>query len=95
MRLTATDDGMVRTHDDLAALLRYALPGARVRLERLADDPRPETVRRARRVVLEMERIGGTVSAVDIVSLPVRADAIARRFVTLADSTVATFASRA
>ena len=77
--ITATDDRMVRTHDDLLTVLVYAVPGARVRLEPIREDPRPETVKRTRRLVISLDRAGGAIDAVDLVSLPVNAERIANR----------------
>jgi hypothetical protein len=93
--ITAADDGWVRTQDDLRDLLTYAVPGARVQLAPIPGDPRPETVRRTRRVVLSLDRVGGRLETTDLVSLPVRAEDLARRARQLADAAMTSTPGRA
>lgn len=82
----ATDREWLRTHDDAAAVLRYAAPGARVRIEPLAPthgafDP---AVSRSRRYVLTLEHMGQRpLHVADVYTLPVEPDALRARVASL------------
>lgn len=67
--VTATDDGFARTHDDAQALIRYAVPGARVEFSRV-----PEAREQTRRYTITVTRMGGKTEAVQgMYSLPAMA----------------------
>jgi hypothetical protein len=69
----AYDDGYARTHDDAQALIRYAVPGARVRFWK------PETTRgRSMSYEITVERWGRReVPVLGAYTIPAPADAIA------------------
>lgn len=72
--ITARDDGFIRTHDDAQALLRYAVPGARIEFTRLKTG-RDQT----RGYVISVSRIGSPVVAVEgAYSLPANAAQMAK-----------------
>lgn len=71
--ITATDDGYAHTHDDAQALIRYAVPGARVRFWQ------PATTRgRSMSYEITVERWGAKVAPVlGAYTLPAPASQIA------------------
>ena len=86
--IVARDDGIVRTHDEAAALLDSAAPGALVYLDRR---PKPTVRERAYEAsrqysVVLPEARHVTPSTCDVYTLPCRADALARRVRELADA---------
>ena len=84
MTATTNDDDMVRTHDEAAQVLRWAVPGAAVDVVPMRPGPGAE---RARRYVVTLARLGHReVSRIDVYALPMRADALARRARELADT---------
>lgn len=77
----------VTTHEDLARLLYYAVPGARVTMLALGADAAASALERAGRYVITLERIGhAPLVAVDSYALPALADPIARGAVVQAES---------
>ncbi len=80
--MNVRDDDLVQTHDDALAVLRSAVPGARVTTERLRESL-------ARRYVVTLERVGHReLSQGDVYALPIEASALAGRARTLADAAV-------
>lgn len=72
--ITAPDDAMVRTHDDAIALLRYAVPGARVETW---QPPRGRD--NARSYSVSLERLGAEPIVVHAAyALPCDANSLAR-----------------
>lgn len=84
--ITTRDDGLVRTHDEAQALIRDAVPGARVAFEHIARPDSIGTDARARRYVVLVERAGfRRVTDGDVYSLPCVAERLARRAREVAD----------
>lgn len=86
--ITIRDDDWIRTHDEAAQLLRYAIPGARVEVEpiREAREGDNDTRQAARRFRITVERIGREpMSTADIYALPCLGEPLARRARELAD----------
>lgn len=84
--ITQLDDGLVRTHDEAAQVLRDAVPGARVDVVDVQPGPGSE---RARRYVVTLDRVGlRPVSKLDVYALPMKASALMKRARDLADAAV-------
>ncbi len=87
MGVVAIDDGWVRTHDEVSELLRYAVPGADVRLSPVALPGNPRGNARARCYQISLRRIGrDPVPTADTYTLPCLAAPLARRARELADN---------
>lgn len=84
--ITAPDDGWVRTHDEVGELLRYAVPGAQVKLSPVALPGNAHGNARARRYQITVRRIGREpLPTADTYTLPCLAAPLARRARELAD----------
>jgi adenosine/AMP kinase len=69
----------VTTHDDLARLLRYAVPGARVAVLSLSAEAAADALDRSGRYVITLERVGhAPITATSTYALPALAEPIAR-----------------
>lgn len=89
MTARVVDDGWIRTHDDALALLRYAVPGARVGLAPVRLDSR-RTAQAARRYEITVHALGREpVTTGDLYHLPLRAEPLARRAREIADRALA------
>lgn len=70
MNVTAADD-VVRTHDEMAELLRYAIPGARIRLHPVASPGTPKGAQQARGYTIALDVIGrAPIERVSMYTLP-------------------------
>jgi hypothetical protein len=88
--ITATDDGLVRTHDEMRELLTYAVPGARVTVEPIVLAGTTAAMERSRRWRLAVDRIGREpLETVSIYALPCRAQDIAATARRYADEALA------
>lgn len=88
MTATCNGDGLVRSHEEAAAVLRFSVPGARVAIERVRPGDGAEA---ARRYVVTLERVGHRpLSLGDVYALPTEAENLADRARTLADKAVRT-----
>lgn len=86
MGVTARDDGWAHTHDDVEQLLRYAVPGASVSFDRVALPGSTARAEGARRYRVTVPRVGAEpIETVDLYTLPVLAEPLARRIRELAD----------
>lgn len=86
MTATCNDDGLVRSHEEAAAVLRSSVPGARVTIERVRPGDGAEA---ARRYVVTLERVGHRpLSLGDVYALPTEVENLADRARTLADKAV-------
>lgn len=95
MRFTAVDDGMLRTHDDVAQCLRYAIPGATVVFDPLRWSKRPQVLRGSREFTVVLDGAPHhAINALDTYSLPCKADPLIRRVRDLAESAWAELAKR-
>lgn len=80
LRVTAADDGMVRTHDDAVACLKYAALGARVRIEPVREPGSTRTNNSTRRYELLLPCLNGAVvTEGDVYKLPIPAEVLQRR----------------
>ena len=86
MTATCNDDGLVRSHEEAAAVLRFSVPGARVAIERVRPGDGAEA---ARRYVVTLERVGHRPLD-ETYALPTEAENLADRARTLADKAVRT-----
>lgn len=72
--IVARDDGFARSHDDARAVIRYAVPGARVRFWRNVQS----TSERGASYEVALDRLGEAPVVVRAAyALPCRADALA------------------
>ena len=70
-RVTAPDDGLVRSHDEMLELLRYAVPGARVALHPVAIPGTLKGAQQTRRYTIAVPCIGrDPVPSASMYSLP-------------------------
>lgn len=77
--ITTPDDGLVRSHDEVEQLLRYALPGARVTLAPVAVPGTAQAAASTRRYDIVLPRIGrASITTASAYSLPCDADRLAR-----------------
>lgn len=93
MRVTAMDDGLVRTHEEAAQLIRYAALGATVVFDPLKRSKRAHTVQASREFTLVLDAAPDhAVNACDIYSLPCKANKLAQRVRELCDTARAALA---
>ncbi len=84
--VTATDDGWIRTHDDVEALLRYAALGATVVFGRIRSEKNHSAIGASREFTVVMDAAPHhAVNGRDIYTLPCKAPALAKRVVDLCD----------
>lgn len=77
--ITTPDDGLVRSHDEVEQLLRYALPGARVTLAPVAVPGTARAAASTRRYDIALPRIGREpITTASAYSLPCDAATLAR-----------------
>ncbi len=82
MSVTTPDDGLVRSHEEALALLRYTVLGAQVTVAPIARAKALDTMCRSARYEITLP---GSAPHTDTYSLPCRAENLARRARTLAD----------
>ena len=77
--ITTPDDGLVRSHDEVEQLLRYALPGARVTLAPVAVPGTARAAASTRRYDIVLPRIGrASITTASAYSLPCDAARLAQ-----------------
>lgn len=78
--IAASDDGLLRTHDDASALLRYCVTGAKVRIYKRRLQRWDERVlERSRSYEITVQPHGSeTIAVIGSYSLPVAAEQLAR-----------------
>ena len=80
MMVTTHDDDLLRSHDEVRDLLRYGLPGVRVRLDPVAIPGTAKAAQSTRRFALIVDKIGrDPVEVGDLYSLPCLAGPILAR----------------
>ena len=78
--ITTHDDDLLRSHDEVEHLLRYGLPGVRVRLDPVVLPGTAKAAQSTRRFVLSVDRVGSEpLEAADLYSLPCLAGPIFSR----------------
>lgn len=93
MRVTTVDDGLVRTHEEAAQLIRYAALGATVVFDPLKVSKRKSAVDATREFTLVLDAAPNhAVNARDMYALPCKADRLAERVRTLCNSAQAALA---
>ena len=86
MMVTTWDDDLLRSHDEVLDLLRYALPGVRVRVEPVALPGTARAAQSTRRLTLTVDRVGrDPLVSADLYSLPCRSGPILARARELVD----------
>lgn len=93
MRVTAMDDGLVRTHEEAAQLIRYAALGATVVFDPLKRTKRASVADATREFTLVMDAAPNhAVNARDLYALPCKAGRLAARVRELCDTARAALA---
>jgi hypothetical protein len=93
MRITMMDDGLVHTHDDAAALIRYAALGATVVFDPLRQTKRKSSADSTREFTLVLDAAPAhAVNARDLYALPCKAHRLAARVRDLCESARAALA---
>lgn len=87
--VTAKDDALVRTHDEVEQLLRYAVPGAHVQFSQVREPGTTRANASTRRYEITLPRIGRTpITTASAYSLPCEAVRLAQSARAAADRAI-------